>query len=163
MRLVPLLCNYVADLKEANMLLNVVNWPSAHCDIHTNLELSRFDDPDAVGEVRTEEKMKRVGSLTQQYCNTCMAAWHAMALMQCACRDCHIALSGICWSRHHSCSLASAGAAGHQTVAAERDGCWQEDGQVPYEQMVPPGHGGGVISMAVSYTNDTTRHCDCKL
>ena len=160
MRLVPLLCNYVADLKEANMLLNVKNWPSAHCDIHTNLEVSRFDDPDAVGEVRTEKKMRRVRSLTQQYRNTCMAAWHAMALTQCVRTDCHIASTGICQSRHHSCSVASAGAAGHQAGAAAWHSCRQEDSQVPHEQVVPPGHGRGVTLMALSCTN---RHSECKL
>ena len=60
MRLVPLPCNYVADLKEANMLLNIKHGPSRHCNIHTDLELSCFDNPDAVGELGTEKKMRKV-------------------------------------------------------------------------------------------------------
>lgn len=49
LRLVPLPCNYIADLPEANMLLSIKNYPAAHCDIHTNLDLAEFDKPDAVG------------------------------------------------------------------------------------------------------------------
>lgn len=74
MRLVPLPINYVADLKEANMLLNIKNWPSRPCDIHTDLELSRFDDPDAEGEVRTEKKMREVCSFTAAVLHTCVVA-----------------------------------------------------------------------------------------
>ena len=61
MRLVPLPCNYVADGLEANLLLNVKNYPALHCDIHTTIERTELDDPDAVGkEVRTERGMKEV-------------------------------------------------------------------------------------------------------
>ena len=61
MRLVPLPCNWVADGLEAGMLLNIKAYPAFHCDVNTNLERIHFDDPDAVGELRTEEKMARVG------------------------------------------------------------------------------------------------------
>lgn len=60
MRLVPIPCNYVADLMEANMLLGIKSYPADHCDIHSNLERKHFDDPDAVGERRSEERMEEV-------------------------------------------------------------------------------------------------------
>ena len=60
MRLVPLPSNYVADGLESGLLMNVKAYPAPHCDIHTSLKRTLFDNPDAVGEVRTEEGMRRV-------------------------------------------------------------------------------------------------------
>ena len=62
LRLVPLPCNCIAHLPEANMLLNIKNYLAAHCDIHTNLDRAEFDKPDAVGQVWTVEGMKTVSS-----------------------------------------------------------------------------------------------------